>query len=61
MKYYATIYHPFRIGEELIALPTGQTRQRESEIPEIEAEVRILTPKSNLETIWIIRKDLIAN
>ncbi len=57
---YVTVNHPFRIGEELITLPTGKTRQGESEIPEIEAEVRILTPKANLETIWIKREDIVV-
>jgi len=60
MNHYVTINHPNRIGENLVAIPTGKVRQRESTLSEVEAEVRILTPKSNLDKLWIVKEDIIT-
>lgn len=57
MKYYVTIKHPIT-GDSITALPTGKIRERQSESTEVEAEVRVLTPKTNLTTLWIVKEDL---
>ena len=60
MKYaqerYIRVRHPHRIGEELIAIPTGKTR---TENGTREALVKILTPKAGIAELWIKRNDLI--
>lgn len=53
MKYYITIHHPYRIGEELIACPTGK-------VVGDTAEVIILTPNCGLWKIWIKEEDIIV-
>ena len=58
MSYYVTIRHPYRIGESVAAVPTGKTRTQEREGKEI--EVRVITAKSNLDTLWIKQKDLLS-
>lgn len=55
MKHYVKIRHRIT-GQELIAVPTGKTRTENG--GGTEAETRILTPKSNLETVWIRREDI---
>jgi hypothetical protein len=55
---YVTVRHPHRIGEVVAAIPTGKTRTEERERKEI--EVRVITAKSNLDTLWIRRDDLLT-
>ena len=57
MKYYVTIKHPIR-GDNILAIPTGKIRQGQFEVSEVEAEVRIITPRANLTSLWIKREDL---
>lgn len=57
MNYYVTIKHPIT-GDNIVAIPTGKIRERQSESAEVEAEVRVLTPKTNPTTLWIVREDL---
>lgn len=59
MNHYVTIKHPIR-GGNIFAIPTGKTRERQSEIQEVEAEVTVITPKSNLTTVWVRQSDLVV-
>lgn len=55
---YVTIKHPVR-GDNILAVPTGKTRQTKSSPPEIEAEVRIITPKCGIDTLWITKEQIV--
>jgi len=57
MKYYVTIKHPIR-GDNIHAIPTGKIRQGQSEVSEVEIEVRIITPGANLTSLWITKNDI---
>lgn len=47
---YVYCYHPVT-GDTLVALPTGK-------VQEDTAEFRILTPRSNLTTLWLQRSQI---
>jgi hypothetical protein len=57
MSYYVTIKNPYRIGESIACVPTGKTRTENGK--GTEAECRVITPQTNMDTIWITREDLI--
>lgn len=59
MKYYVKINHPYRIGEELVAVPTGKKRTENGAGTEI--CVRVITPKTGMDTLWIKKEDLVIN
>jgi len=54
---YVTINHPHRIGDRAQVIPTGKTRTENG--GRTEAEGRVISPKANLETIWIRREDIL--
>jgi len=51
MTGYITIKHPIT-GEEVHAVPTGKVEDNK-------AEVQVITPKSNLNKMWISRNDIL--
>ena len=57
MTYYVKLRHPYRIGETILAVPTGQMRPTER--GGTEAEFISITPKSNVATFWATREDLV--
>ena len=57
MKYYVTTRHPIT-GQSIASVPTGKTRTSDRGRKEI--EVRVITPKTNLETLWLKREDLVC-
>ena len=57
MKHYVKIRHPHRIGESIATIPTGEKRTTERDGTEV--QVRVITPKTNLDTLWIKREDVI--
>ena len=56
MNYYVNIKHPIT-GETIQAVPTGATRTTNG--GGTEAEGRVITPKSNLETIWFTKEQIV--
>lgn len=57
MKYYVNLRHPLRTGETIQAIPVGKTRTADG--GGTEALVRVITPKADLEEIWISRDDIL--
>lgn len=57
MSYYVRIRHPHRIGETILVVPTGKTRTTNG--AGVEAEGRVISPKTNLEIIWFAKKEII--
>lgn len=55
MKHYVTTRHPIT-GQSIACIPTGAKRAENGGRKEI--EVRVITPKTNLETLWLKREDL---
>lgn len=51
---YVTTKHPIT-GQRIQGVPNGQTRTTPSGI---EAEIMVITPRSNLTTIWVKRGEL---
>lgn len=50
MQGYITLHHPIT-GELIQAVPTGK-------INDHKAEVQVITPKSNLDKVWIERNQI---
>lgn len=56
--YYFQIKHPVT-GDSICAVPTGKTRQGQSESQETEAEVIVITPGARINKLWIKPSDLV--
>lgn len=57
MTGYVKLRHPYRIGETILAVPTGKTRTTER--GGTEAEGKVCSPGANLETVWFTKQDLV--
>lgn len=51
MKYYVFSKHPIT-GERIVVTPTGKVEGDT-------AEFKVLTPRSNLEVLWLRREDIL--
>lgn len=52
MKYYVKVKHPIT-GEEVVGVPTGKQN-------DLKIEIQVITPQSNLDKLWITRKEIIV-